>query len=61
MIDNKDSKGYKFQVSNLDSIINIIIPHFDNYPLQGSKRLDYLTWKNSIIDYRKSKNIDSVL
>lgn len=41
--------------------MNIIIPHFDNYPLQGSKRLDYLTWKNSIIDYRKSKNIDSVL
>lgn len=59
MIDNKDSKGYKFQVSNLDSIINIIIPHFDN--LQGSKKLDYLTWKNSIIDYRKSKNICSVL
>lgn len=33
VIDNKD-KGYKFQVSNLDSIINIIIPHFDNYPLR---------------------------
>lgn len=59
VIDNKDSKGYKFQVSSLDSIINIIIPHFEN--LQGSKRLDYLTWKNSIIDYRKSQNIDSVL
>jgi hypothetical protein len=43
VIDNKDSKGYKFQVSSLDSIINIIIPHFENYPLQGSKRLDYLT------------------
>jgi P pilus assembly chaperone PapD len=29
----------------LDDILNKIIPHFDNYPLQGSKRLDYLDFK----------------
>jgi hypothetical protein len=32
----------KFVVTKLSEIINIIIPFFNKYPLQGNKRLDYL-------------------
>lgn len=32
----------EFVVSNHSDLLNIIIPFFDKYPLQGSKRSDYL-------------------
>nr|QCW06967.1 hypothetical protein [Drechslerella brochopaga] len=44
-IDNKKENAYKFNVNKLDDILNIIIPHFDKYPLYSSKRLDYLDFK----------------
>jgi len=31
-----------FYVSNFNDIINIIIPFFDKYPIQGTKYLDYM-------------------
>jgi hypothetical protein len=43
VIDNKSFDAYKFQVSKLDDIVKYVFPHFDNYALVGSKRLDYLT------------------
>lgn len=30
-----------FTVSSLSDILNIIIPFFDKYPIQGNKFLDY--------------------
>nr|YP_009663732.1 hypothetical protein [Dactylella tenuis]QCW06869.1 hypothetical protein [Dactylella tenuis] len=45
LIDNKKEDAYKFNVNKLDDILNIIIPHFDSYPLFSSKRLDYLDFK----------------
>lgn len=44
-IDNRRDETVKFVVTDLDSILNKIIPHFDNYPLQGSKELNFLTFK----------------
>ena len=44
-IDNRRDGTIKFVVTDLNSIINKIIPHFDNYLLQGSKRLNFLTFK----------------
>jgi hypothetical protein len=35
----------EFRVSTLNDIINIIIPHFDNYPLITKKSLDYILFK----------------
>src|SRR5690606_12274661 len=34
-----------FEVTKLEDLINIIIPHFEKYPLQSAKSLDYLLWK----------------
>jgi hypothetical protein len=41
-IDVKDC--LEFTVSDQNSIFNIIIPFFTNYPLRGTKHLDYLDW-----------------
>lgn len=35
----------EFRVSTLNDIINIIIPHFDNYPLITKKSSDYFLFK----------------
>lgn len=35
----------EFRVSTLNDIINIIIPHFDNYPLMTKKSSDYILFK----------------
>lgn len=29
-----------FEVTKLDNLINVIIPHFDKYPLQSVKSID---------------------
>lgn len=44
-IDSRKDDAYKFNVNKLEDILNIIIPHFDKYPLFTSKRLDYLDFK----------------
>lgn len=44
-IDNRRDGTIKFVVTDLNSILNNIIPHFDSYPLQGSKELNFLTFK----------------
>lgn len=45
VIDNRKTFTYKFIVQNYEDAApkNIIIPHFDKYPLQGSKQLDFLS------------------
>jgi len=30
-----------FEVTKLNDLVNIIIPHFDKYPLQSAKSIDY--------------------
>jgi hypothetical protein len=35
----------EFRVSTLNDIINVIIPHFDNYPLITQKSFDYNLFK----------------
>jgi hypothetical protein len=37
------------------------MPHFDKYPLVGSKQLDFLDWKEAIINYNNNKQIKQVL
>jgi hypothetical protein len=31
----------QYRVSNLKDIINVIIPHFNKYPLQSAKSIDF--------------------
>lgn len=37
-----------FEVTKLSDLINIIIPHFEKYPLQSAKFVDFLLWKRCV-------------
>lgn len=47
---NKESNRnmVNYRVTKIDDIVNVIIPHFDNYPLQSAKSIDYLLWKKCV-------------
>ena len=48
----KDSVRYR--VSSLQDLINVIIPHFDKYPLNTQKKADFILWKK-VIELMKNK------
>lgn len=48
-IDNRKTKTMKYVVTNIDDLLNIIIPHFDEYPLLTSKYLNYVDFKNATL------------
>ena len=49
----KDS--VRFEVVNFSDILNIIIPFFDNHPIQGKKSLDFIDFKQ-VAEIVKSKD-----
>lgn len=53
---DKDKKFLRYEISSFKSVNNIIIPHFDRYPLFTSKRLNYLDFKK-VAEMIKIKNI----
>jgi len=55
-IDNKKTSTMKFVVTNIDDIINIIIPHFDKYSLRTSKFLNYNDFKSAAILMKNKKH-----
>lgn len=60
-IDNKKFGAYKYVVSSRSDIMNKIIPHFDKYPLVGSKELDFLDFKKGIsLLSDSSENFDKI-
>ena len=37
-----------YKITKLNDLVNVIIPHFDKYPLQSAKSIDYQLWKNCV-------------
>nr|YP_203314.1 orf327 [Zancudomyces culisetae]AAW49481.1 orf327 [Zancudomyces culisetae] len=50
----KNKKEIQYVVNSINDLINIIIPHFDKYPLKYGKYTSYLIFKN-IIEKMKNK------
>lgn len=46
--DNSFTATLKFQIQDIPSIREKVIPHFDKYPLMSSKYMDYTDWKNAV-------------
>lgn len=38
----------RFSVFAFKDVANIILTHFDNYPLQSAKQIDFFLWKECI-------------
>ncbi len=39
----------EFRISTLKDIVNVIIPHFEKYPLKTKKYSDYMIFKQVIL------------
>lgn len=44
---NKDNMTV-YNIQDINSLYHKILPHFDKYPLQGTKQMDYLNFKNAV-------------
>jgi hypothetical protein len=38
-----------YLVQDINSITNIILPHFDNFPLESAKKIDFDLWKQCLL------------
>jgi hypothetical protein len=54
---NKDSNTAMYSVQSYKDIINVIIPHFDKYPLLTQKRADYILFKQILDLINKGKHL----
>ena len=45
---NRKDNTYKYEVRSLEELKNKIIPHFEKYPLQTTKRIDFKIFKKVI-------------
>jgi len=46
-----------YSVNSVKDIINVIIPHFDKYPLLTQKRADYLLFKSAVLLINDKKHL----
>ncbi len=42
---SKRDQNYKYEVRSIDDLIQVIIPHFERFPLQTTKRKDFQKFK----------------
>lgn len=46
------------KITKLDDIVNILIPHFKKYPLQGAKKIDFDLWEQCIELIKNKKHLE---
>lgn len=57
VLDNRNTDTKKYHVTSLTSILNIIIPHFDNFPCISSKNLNFLDWKEIALIMERKEHL----
>ncbi len=56
---NPSDKTYKYEIRNLDILIEKIIPHFERYPMLSSKQRDFEKFKLICGWMKKKKHVNS--
>ena len=51
----------EYVVTSIDDLVNIIIPHFENYPLQTKKKKDFLFWKEAVFILKSARETNNGL
>jgi hypothetical protein len=54
---NKQKSVMRFKISNLNDILNVVIPHFDQYPLITSKYLNYVDFKKAMFIIKSGEHL----
>lgn len=47
----------RLTIVSLNHIVNIMIPHFEKYPLQSAKRIDFELWKRCVNLMKQGKHL----
>jgi len=55
-VDNNKTSTMKFIVTNINDLMNKVIPHFDKYSLKTSKHLNCLDFKKAVIIMNEKKH-----
>lgn len=50
-------KAARLTIVSLNHIVNIMIPHFEKYPLQSAKRIDFELWKRCVNLMKQGKHL----
>jgi hypothetical protein len=45
---NQKKKSARYSVVGINDINNFIVTHFENYPLQSVKKIDFYLWKKCV-------------
>lgn len=54
---NKHKSVMRFKISKLNDILNLVIPHFDKYPLITSKNLNYIDFKKVMFIIKSGEHL----
>jgi len=46
-----------FEVTKLNDLVNMIIPHFEQYPLQSAKSIDFQIWKKCVVLIKNKEHL----
>ena len=55
--ENSKLNTVEYRLAKFEDLLNIVIPHFNNYPLQTSKLIDYELWKECLILMAKKEHL----
>lgn len=54
---NNKRDSANFMVGSLEKILDVIIPHFDKYPLITQKLGDYILWKKVVMMIKHKEHL----
>ena len=55
---DRSDKTLKFEVRNISELVERVIPHFDEFPLQSSKQKDVELFKTVCLMVKESKHLE---
>jgi hypothetical protein len=58
-ISTTKNSSVRYEVSDVNDLINKIVPFFKNNPLRAKKRLDFKLWKEALMILNRNKQIKS--
>ena len=50
-------KSVSFQITNINDIINVIIPFFIEYPIRGKKSLDFMEFNKVVVMIKNKEHL----
>lgn len=56
---NAKTNTVSYSITKLSDLVNIVIPHFNNYPLKTKKQADYLLFREILMMMQRREHLTS--